>query len=139
MREIKFRCWAEKDKAMYPCSSPWMGNVMAIVEGGDRLVFECFVEDNVKVMQFTGLKSKSGQDIYEGDILNHPEYLNGTKKGNYISAVKWGETGDSDGYYHNAHYEWMVKNNKSDSLADIHANSEVIGNIYENPEFLKNT
>lgn len=136
MREIKFRCWAEKDKAICPCSSPWMGNVMAIVEGGDRLVFECFVEDNVKVMQFTGLKSKSGQDIYEGDILKGPEYLNLDLIGERIAAVKWGETGDSDGYSHGKHIEWVVGR---DSLADVYSASEVIGNIYENPEFLKNT
>lgn len=118
MREIKFRCWSEKDKAMYPCSSPWMGNVMALVEGGDSFVFEGFCENNVKVMQFTGLKDKNGKEIYEGDIVAFDNTKMTTewwgKKARFIFYQKgWQET------------------------HDVNSEALVIGNIWENPELLK--
>jgi hypothetical protein len=58
-----------------------------------------------------------------------------------INKVEWGETGDSDGWLHDKHYEWVIGR---DSLADV-ADSiykdkmyfEVIGNIYENTELLE--
>lgn len=90
--------------------------------------------DDLVLMQCTGLKDKNGKLIFEGDVLQHPTYRNYNLTGEHKNAVKWGETGDSDGYYHDKHFEWVVGH---DSLADVYENSEIIGNIYENPELIK--
>lgn len=78
---------------------------------------------SVPVMQFTGLKDKKGQEIYEGDILQDNEY---PEEGISNAAVTWNnDLGCWDTY------PWGV-------TADFFEDYEVIGNIYENPELLKN-
>lgn len=71
--------------------------------------------DNVKLMQSTGLKDISGSEIYEGDILK-------TSIKNLV--VEWVPKGACWGI--GCHY-----------LFHYYETSEVIGNIYENPELLE--
>jgi uncharacterized phage protein (TIGR01671 family) len=114
MREIKFRAWHNKTKQMV----------------GSETVFRWLFEDpkNTKdIMQYTGLKDKSGIEIYEGDIIKFNHFWNGF----YGTAlVKWSESGFVDDRYNGD--EVFYLNDLSD-----HKDCEVIGNIYENKELLK--
>lgn len=65
-REIKFRAFDNQQHKIFPCSSPWMGNIMLLLEPG---VIRGVVDGSVILMQYTGLKDKNGKEIYEGDIL----------------------------------------------------------------------
>jgi len=143
MREIKFRVFNLASKKM---TKPFTLDEYATDqdgEFGDQNFILHFYESpydlphQVKsnpLMQFTGLKDKNGKEIYDGDILSHPTYCNFDFSGKYTNDVKWGETGDSDGYSHDKHFEWIVG---EDSLADVYEQSEIIGNIYDNPELIK--
>ena len=78
----------------------------------------------------TGLKDRNGKEIYEGDILCIENYYHDYQDGiaiseipdNRIEPVYWDVAG-----------MWMTDN---EVLVEVCAISEVIGNIYENPELL---
>lgn len=83
--------------------------------------------------QFTGLTDKNGKDIYEGDILDIGQTVNGQSKFVIMDTI-----GRYDVRY--AHdlslrYEYDVYD-----LLDCfneEKDAEIIGNIHENPELLK--
>jgi uncharacterized phage protein (TIGR01671 family) len=146
MREIKFRAWSKSEnlmgevtgfrfsKSQYPC-------VDVRFKQNGKIINEryCFGQedgcDSVILMQFTGLYDKNGTEIYEGDIVE----LTNTYKGmntksiveidfiDFTFAGKWAEEYSPSGYMYNplGSYNFPI------------VTIEVIGNIYENPELLK--
>ena len=85
-------------------------------------------------LQFTGLHDKNGKEIYDGDIVNKQYFNFSVYDG--IGVVQICEGSDSDGYHHGKWLGWMAGES---SLLDVHSECEVIGNIYENQELLKET
>lgn len=111
MREIKFRAWIKKDERMESCISI---NPFHIGDC-DRFLWK---HEEVELMQFTGLKDKNGNEIYEGDIIR--SYNDFGDSFEDLSIVIWNQEGAS--------FDGVV-------VYDI-KNEEIIGNIHENPELL---
>lgn len=127
MREIKFRAW--DGKQMIYLSNKWWCDEYASLcfcneedeELGDICGFsikEFNTDDEPILMQYTGIRDKTGKEIYEGDIV---KYWGGTAPIVYYESgfyIKY--TGED---YYSIQYE-------SSSL-------QVIGNIYDNPELIE--
>jgi hypothetical protein len=116
-REIKFRAWDEHTKNMITPALEF--------DNSDRPMQITFHVIDVKLvwMQFTGLKDKNGKEIYEGDVLL-------TTYNTKYFVVEW---------HLSRWWGTPIKGLHSGRGKDIHfIKSEIIGNIYENPELLNN-
>jgi len=129
MREIKFRAWDEGNKIMH-------NNVEFIrsgTEGNDWILFKSdkqTLEENevlanpyfaqqIKLMEYTGLNGKGDVEIYENDVVSN-ETIEGTVKFTNGCFVVYDKNDD-----------YIILDNCN--LKTL----EVIGNIYENPELIK--
>lgn len=68
MEEFKFRAWLTEDEVMLPVERITIcGGRVDVVMPPDKRVTK--VNQDAKVMQWTGLKDIHGKDIYESDIV----------------------------------------------------------------------
>lgn len=121
MKELKFRIFINEQGNPFMHyldlreKPDWAHPYRYLVELQGALV------DGSPVMQYTGLKDKNGKEIYEGDIIEFDKIEWGGDDN--IHVVSWN---DKD-----AQWDWGGGN-----TSDMDYRT-VIGNIYENPELLK--
>lgn len=82
--------------------------------------------DKYELMQSTGLKDKNGVEIFEGDLVEHDDNLNGD----------WETFETCEVVYDKDYAQFCFKWDAGNFLTD-YRNLNVIGNIYENPELLE--
>ena len=121
MRPIKFRVWSGERMTSSQLFSVSMKGQLWFDSGSSGVVGV----DDRPLMQYTGLKDKNGKEIYEGDILKHPD---GT-----TFKVVW----------LNTYSGFKAIYNRVNDHANLYMQlndrglAVVIGNIYENPELLE--
>lgn len=142
-REIKFRAWDEnywERQYQHPDGPPpnakprgcgdWLdGDDILDTLGTNHC--DCFViqintvftaknlQSGFILEQFTGLLDKHGKEIYEGDIIRDVDTKEtgtvGFELGGFYCTIDWG----------------------TDFYKGVYRNGEIIGNIHENPELLR--
>lgn len=114
MREIKFRAWDEDIGVMI-----YFGlgeDNLGVLSPKDGRFYHLQISDATAIMQFTGLRDRTGKEIYEGDIW---------RRGDFIGEVVFEYSG------------WNFKKTPSSKVYQypyFYSNAdsgEVIGNIYE--------
>lgn len=85
-------------------------------------------DEDLILMQFTGLKDKNGVEIYEGDIL-HPINPPSPKNDNRVVEFIEGSFCYNEATTRGNRGYWSLNNSKARLF-------EVIGNIYEHPHLL---
>ena len=126
MREYKFRAWDGRLKQMLMVTSLlWKEDGLWACCDGQLTPWDKFMLNTAvkPLMQFTGLHDKTGKEIFEGDVFENqsgkgiitwlPEHC-------CLGAIKVGTD------------ERFVLTSNGTTF-----NTEVIGNIYENPELLE--
>ena len=124
-REIRFRAWDNyQDRMYHNVESGIYEDPDEIIAFDKILGFACY-----EVMENTGLKDKNKKDIYEGDIVSAFD-------GEIKAKIIYGFCGFE--------FEWITKHTayirmrkKEQIFSNVSIIFEVIGNVFENPELLK--
>ena len=129
MREIKFRVWDKKIKEyivpeqfeiLLLCSNDKKTPVCNLNLSNN--IYDFYKAENIEVDMFTGLKDKKGKEIYEGDLVKLLDTID-----EIVCVVKY------------AYGSYILENGEyTEYLGEVEERFlEVVGNIYENKEFLK--
>lgn len=142
-RQIKFRAWNGRGAMFYADGKDGELGKFIVFDGEGWSLHEAKeMQKNVltdfrikgKVMQFTGLKSKNGKEVWEGDII---EILCGHCEKKHRATVIWIEDLACWGVKDEIQEAPLVSQTHEGYLGLIPIVS-VLGNIYQNPELMKN-
>lgn len=135
MREIKFRA-CDKERGLVDVDALFQNLKIAKLYNDDHHPYMRFF-DEIKLMQYTGLKDKNGVEIFEGDVVRGRQTFTTapTTPSEVVAVVEYSER--------NTNFCLNGGSGRHDqftsclSLGGSIYQYEVIGNIYENPELLK--
>jgi uncharacterized phage protein (TIGR01671 family) len=130
MNELKFKLWNKTEGVFYTLDEnddDSSGRIVSI-NFDARTITVCEEDYEADVIsdkpmndfdwvRITSLKDKNGKEIYEGDIVK--------THFNELGSIVWFHAG------------WAIDLQTSTVRAVVFEHCEVIGNIYENPELLK--
>ena len=142
MREILFRGkridngeWVFGDLIR----EPWGYCIQVVTGSGNEYIRKKYAITEETVGQYTGLKDKNGERIFEGDMIKPfddevDKMVVEFHYGQFLLCL-YGERG------YLAEYGWEEEGNygcfESEPLSSYGDDIEIIGNIHDNPEFMK--
>ena len=127
MREIKFRAWDKANKEMLDIEDLLWDDCTREFLIRTTKYSDYFDTEDMILMQYTGLKDKNGKEIYEGDIFKI--------KYNKKDFMVWVEYSEKYAQFITRCEENILNDEPLGDLNEKHI--EVIGNIYDNPELIK--
>jgi uncharacterized phage protein (TIGR01671 family) len=120
-RIIKFRAWSKSLNRMI-----WGPSVGTVNTGWVYALAESVgYENEIILMQFTGIMDKNGKEIYEGDIVHYMFDFDDEKLQKKAKRYK------GNVYWDDEHAGWVVGPHRLVFNNGNFCQVEVIGNIYE--------
>lgn len=120
-----FRIWDKKDKKMRRVSTIYFEVGEVITEKTDFNLAKTIRFKNDELMQYTGLKDKSGKEIWEGDIV---KYFSPNEKAHLEEVIFY------NGIFGLPNPGAIIM--RAYPLCNL-GKIEVMGNKFENPELLE--
>lgn len=124
MRKMKFKAWHKKRRVMYHnvCFDSY--GYPRQVRGPEIDTLDFVKRDDCDLLQFTGLRDKNDEEIYEGDIIKYDYDQRHSPK---ITSVEFIESPiEVEGGFGGVWTGYCLD-------PEI---CEIIGNVYENPELI---
>ncbi|MBM7580047.1 YopX family protein [Jeotgalibacillus terrae] len=126
MREIKFKAVIKATNEVFPVTTIWSNSVcLDLTDSEYEYDSKVFNNDEVFLLQYTGVNDKNSQEIYEGYIVSQK-----------IHGPDPLEYGAFDGVVTMLEGQWVIDNEIDYCIplwSEINEN-EVVGNIYKNPK-----
>lgn len=123
----KFRAYDSGSLSrMYQPDEVMVGNGDIWIIDEDSVAGEWIVNNDIHLMQSTGIKDKNGKEIFEGDIVDYK----GRK-----AIIKW--HGSYASFIYRFVDEMQERVSEWEPLFLAYHHFEIIGNIYENQELIE--
>ena len=123
MKEFKMKAWLKKENKMVSIIGIDL-NYQYIRYSDDGNLFKDDYKiaefKDIELLQFTGAKSKAGQEVYEADVI---------KFNNGIDDIYGLISYDDEDAVYCVSYE-----NVTEHLSNMAGDFEIVGNIFENPD-----
>ena len=141
-RILKFRAWDTLAKKFTYPDKGYQGHYVLDLNGRFQNLQNGSGGDEYVVQQWTGLKDKNGKEIFEGDIVNVKRFFTRPyiKDGKIDYKTIDGELETGQVIWWELQATFLVEYKGYDEYGGLLCSSvgcEVIGNIFENSEFLK--
>lgn len=129
---MKFRAWDTRGKKMYKVGQLTLDELASWNFKSDRedemVGVSPFLQPHIKIMQSTGMRDKNGKEIFEGDIVKPVSFAR------WIGCVEY--LPERAAFIINEHNNDYLRQS-SVFLSQFSDGLRVLGNVYENPELLK--
>ena len=123
MKEFKMKAWLKKENKMASIIGIDL-NYQYIRYSDDGNLFKDDYKiaefKDIELLQFTGAKSKAGQEVYEADVIKFNDGID-----DIYGLISYD---DEDAVY------CVSYENVTEHLSNMAGDFEIVGNIFENPD-----
>ncbi|WP_338995975.1 YopX family protein [Fusobacterium animalis] len=123
MREFKMKAWLKKEKKMVSIIGIDLNyQYIRYTDDGNLFKDDYKIAEfkDIELLQFTGVKSKAGQEVYEADVIKFNDGID-----DIYGLISYD---DEDAVY------CVSYENVTEHLLNMAGDFEIVGNIFENPD-----